>query len=205
MSDKRITGLDAATSLAVTDLVPVVVDPGSTPVTKKITFRNLIKATGGTAFPASPGNGDRFFRSDLGMACYHDGTRWLTENEYSVQGPIDKTFSADATQYIAPVRTDYAAYITRIIAQTNVAATNDGTKYWTIIVRGLNDAGVSATNVDSFTTAADTQAVNTQHVHAPSITATPANRSGFDVSVAKTSTPGNLILNIRVQYRMIIT
>lgn len=31
----------------------------------------------GTAFPASPYTGQRFYRSDLMVECYYDGTRWL--------------------------------------------------------------------------------------------------------------------------------
>lgn len=44
----KITELTAATTAATTDLVPIVADPGGTPVTKKITLANLIA----TAFAA---------------------------------------------------------------------------------------------------------------------------------------------------------
>lgn len=39
---KKITETTATTSLLGTDIVPVVTDPGGTPVTKKITFTNVI-------------------------------------------------------------------------------------------------------------------------------------------------------------------
>ena len=32
----------------------------------------------GTSFPASKATGDRYFRTDLGMEFYWDGTRWVT-------------------------------------------------------------------------------------------------------------------------------
>lgn len=58
----KITSYDAAASLASTDIIPCVVDPGSTPVTKKATVAVLQTAalTGGTfislgATPASAG------------------------------------------------------------------------------------------------------------------------------------------------------
>jgi hypothetical protein len=41
MADKKITELDAVTTLATTDILPAVVDPGTTPVTKKITVGDL--------------------------------------------------------------------------------------------------------------------------------------------------------------------
>jgi hypothetical protein len=42
---------------------------------------------GGTAFPAGVAAGDRFYRTDLGMEFFYDGTRWLsTEVFVSVLG-----------------------------------------------------------------------------------------------------------------------
>lgn len=49
MPDKKITDLDPATSLDLTDLVPSVIDPEGSPVTKKLTLeqiRNLLDADG---------------------------------------------------------------------------------------------------------------------------------------------------------------
>ena len=42
MANKRITDLDAVTTVAATDVMYVVVDPGSTPVSKKITVGNFV-------------------------------------------------------------------------------------------------------------------------------------------------------------------
>jgi hypothetical protein len=43
-------------------------------------FRNAIYASlGGTAFPGSPTDGMRFYRSDLGLAFKYNGTRWLSD------------------------------------------------------------------------------------------------------------------------------
>jgi hypothetical protein len=44
MTDKKITELTATTTLLGTDIVPVVSDPGGSPITKKITLTNLIAA-----------------------------------------------------------------------------------------------------------------------------------------------------------------
>lgn len=44
MTDKKITQLDTATTLALTDIIPVVIDPGGSPITKKITLSNLTKS-----------------------------------------------------------------------------------------------------------------------------------------------------------------
>lgn len=42
MSDKKISQLDEATVITNDDLVPIVDDPSGTPITKKITFANLV-------------------------------------------------------------------------------------------------------------------------------------------------------------------
>jgi hypothetical protein len=39
----------------------------------------------GTSFPASPATNDHFYRSDLGMEFYYDGTRWLSVELFTAQ------------------------------------------------------------------------------------------------------------------------
>jgi hypothetical protein len=46
MADKKITELNASTTLATTDIIPVVTSPSSTPETKKITLSNLMLSQG---------------------------------------------------------------------------------------------------------------------------------------------------------------
>lgn len=52
-ADVKLTELPAATSLASTDILPVVVNPGSTPVTKKITLANVALSVKLSAFAAT--------------------------------------------------------------------------------------------------------------------------------------------------------
>ena len=53
----------------------------------------------GSAFPAGVTTGATFFRTDLGLACYYDGTRWLTQNVYLLAFGIGS--GAYATNYAA--------------------------------------------------------------------------------------------------------
>lgn len=55
MATKKITELTAATSVAATDIVPVVNDPSGTPATKKATIGQLV-AAGGLVAPGASGN-----------------------------------------------------------------------------------------------------------------------------------------------------
>src|SRR5689334_21629200 len=76
----------------------------------------------GTAFPSSPAVNWRFFRTDLGFACYYDGAQWLSAHEYALQSvPYTPTVPSAAFYtvgepanlgYAAP-RTDYSLYMTR--------------------------------------------------------------------------------------------
>ena len=55
MSDTKITSLTATTSLASTDVIPVVTDVGSSPTNKKITQGDLAAAILESASPAGKG------------------------------------------------------------------------------------------------------------------------------------------------------
>lgn len=62
---------------------------------------NLMRI-GGTSFPASPTTDDVFYRTDLGMLFYYDGTRWLSEQLHTL------TLSASAALPNFAATTAYA-------------------------------------------------------------------------------------------------
>lgn len=160
--------------------------------------------TAGTAFPASPRMGDQHFRTDLGWWCYYDGTQWLTASEFSLEG-YQLAVSANGSLLMGKAREDYVPYVTRVSIEYSVATTNDGSKYWTLTVRGRDNTLASITNVHIRTTAALTADAWTAYGSAPNETATPANAAVFDMLYAKTSTPGNLSYYVTVFYRLIVT
>jgi hypothetical protein len=210
MANTKVTALSAVTTLAAADLLPVVVDTGTTPTTKKITLSNVFgpgnAARQGTSFPASPATGRMFFRSDLGLDCYYDGARWLTINEFVSSIDSFTVLSANGNVSVGAIRTDYKPYITRYVVHTNVATTNDGTKYWTIDIRSLSATYANTTTVTTFTTASDTASTWANHESSTMTgTATPDNSGNFDINCTKTSTPGNLTYTIAVYYKLIVT
>lgn len=160
----------------------------------------------GNAFPATPVTGTIFFRSDLGFLCYYDGTRWLTCHEFQA-ALFRVVFTVTAsTEIIAPLYKQYAPYITRVALETFVATTNNATNFWTVTIRGANDAYGSFTTIHAFTTAAHT--VNTwTHTESAAMsgTPTPSNLSLIDVKADKTLTPGNISIAASVYYRLIVT
>jgi hypothetical protein len=167
-----------------------------------VTILGKAKINCGTTFPLAPAAGDVYFRTDLGFECYYDGTRWLTTHEYA-ESVTTTLFTANGNALASQARSDYAIYVTRVAISTDVLTTNNGTNYWTVTVRGLN-AALTATTLLTFTTAADTVNVFTNHEAAPA-TNTPANRLFFDVLVAKTLTPGNIYTIVTIYYRLIVT
>jgi hypothetical protein len=156
----------------------------------------------GTAFPTSPAAGDVFFRTDLGWWCYWDGTRWLTAHElvYATATVIDTN---NGNTNAVPARGDYAPYITRVALTRLVLTTNNGSNFWTIVVRGVNGSVGATTTLRTQSTAADAANAYTVNDAAPA-TATPANRAGFDIAYTKSGTPGSLIAQATIHTRLII-
>lgn len=159
----------------------------------------------GTAFPGSPTTNYVFYRTDLGWLCYYDGTRWLTVHEYVLPLVYFTTISGntDSGNIPIPAATTYGLYITRATVITNVAATNNGTNYWSIQVQGLNTANSVADVVFSFNTSADS--AGTYVVHEGISTAVPTNKTWFRTNASKTLTPGNLTYAAALNYRLILT
>lgn len=158
---------------------------------------------GGTSFPASKATGDRFWRSDLGLECYWDGTRWVTCQQYTtpfmVQGALVPLTAANSF-YAPMVNGAYDMWLEKIVAATQVAATNDGSNYWTLQFNRY----LSGTSLGSFTTAADSAGTSTAHtITVNAVTGTTDVFMGF--SMQKTGTPGGIYAMVQGFYRLIVT
>lgn len=159
----------------------------------------------GTAFPSAPTTGSMFYRTDLNLLCYYDGTRWLTVHEYAISSGLRTTVGA-GTFVIGPLRQDYVSYFTRITRLINTGATNTGANYWTITLLGANAAQSSTSNIDVATTAAIAGSTWATNDSAPSATALPSNNNGLDFSCVATGAPsalGSLVLT--VYFRLVVT
>jgi hypothetical protein len=95
MADKKITQLDALTSVAGPDLFLVVDDPSGTPTSKKVTAANILSyVQDGVVFPfsaedlddlgdvaaPSPSNGD---------VLKYNGTAWVNSAPVSTFNPVE--------------------------------------------------------------------------------------------------------------------
>ena len=112
----------------------------------------------GTAFPASPYTGQKFYRSDEGVECYYDGTRWLgppvTQSLYGSQNSGGVAGAYTATTLIGRWSA-LSAHVWKPISVTwagKVATTNNALNYWTLRF-GTENAGGGGSVESDVTTA----------------------------------------------------
>jgi hypothetical protein len=67
-------------------------------LTGTLGFSGVMQA-GGTAFPSSPANNDLFYRTDLDMEFFYDGTRWLSVNLFRCDLTAGSNETATFGQY----------------------------------------------------------------------------------------------------------
>lgn len=160
----------------------------------------LSASTSGTAFPGSPANNDRFYRTDRDLEYFYDGTQWLTTQLLTV--PITNSTALSATNadfaHVGLFQPTYSVYLVDLRGATYVATTNSGSAYWTVELKKASDNAV----VGSFSTGTtpDTPSVLTDHVAAIGAVST---EKGLYLSATKTSTPGNLSMYLGVTYRLV--
>jgi hypothetical protein len=158
----------------------------------------------GTSFPGSKATGDRYWRTDLGLECYWDGTRWVSTTLYTA---TLQTFGV-----LQPIATDngngpaaglwgakYDIWLVDWIQAVLVQTTNDAGNYWTIylwdnlgnVLASFNTTGYTAGTYGSTTTALNA--------------ALASGRKSLQLSLNKTSTPGTIFVPGIVTYRLIVT
>lgn len=161
----------------------------------------------GATFPTSPATGARFFRTDLGWACYYDGTRWLTQHEYAatltpytpvVPGAAFYTGAAGVALAYAAPRTDASLYLTRWAIAYILDTNQSGVNYWTLQL---------AANATTLTTQ------TTQNATALGNWYTREGTDGADrgavsfvrlIASAKAGAPGGIWATATVYYRLIV-
>ena len=92
----------------------------------------------GTSFPSSPYTGMRFYRTDLRVECYYDGTRWLgpldTWRIYDPESTLTPVgFTTNQTPWMRKMPQRKASYwVEEITWHGKVDTTNNGSNYWTL-------------------------------------------------------------------------
>jgi len=185
-------------------------DPGTPPQNEAIWFdtdatAQNVSDPSGTSFPGSPATNSKFFRTDIrgGMLFKYDGTRWLSDEAFCVNGWIDNNSTSGATVLRHPTPSDLPLYLDRWECSTLVGSANDGSNYWTISI-GKRTAANANTNVISATTQSEANATWVRQ--GGSIAAVLATTDlVFVVDASKTGAPGVVYANVDIWYRLIAT
>ena len=168
----------------------------------------------GSAFPttghdgAAVQAGARFFRTDIGIACYYDGARWLTVHQYSepllpapgiVVPKTDAAYVNNQSVCFNAAASGYGIYFNAAYGWMFVATTNNGSNYWEL---EITNTGMSC---GVFSTAAD--AANTNlYKSATTPVVLAAGRQYWQLRTSNNvGAPGNLSFSFTVFYRLIIT
>lgn len=165
-------------------------------------------------FP-SPTLNLNFFRSDLKMWFFYDGTRWLSSNLYLL--PIqDRVGSMDSTGVAATTVSVLREAIGDLQGGSDIWLVNvqhgffvnggtalDAANKWAVVLEKV-DSAAARTTIDTLTISSGTSSVfrsNTQTLGA--LLGTTSFR--YSVSLTKTGTPGPLLLRSTLAYRIVAT
>lgn len=166
----------------------------------------LIGLENGTAFPGSPADGNLFYRTDRNILYFWKASvsRWLTATQYeaafTLPGTLNGVSAAGNNLGAYPITDDI--YIEKWTAMLFVATTNDGTHFWTVALQKTTAANVQ-TNITAVDTSADTVATWTPHIVAVNALVLASGFALLQIqNTVKTSTPGNLFTNSKVQLRL---
>lgn len=109
----------------------------------------------GTSFPTGIASGFVFFRTDLGMLCYYDGSRWLTVEVFGLTlapfglNPLPFAGAGPATLVLASVRSDYQIWFVYFAYYIFVNTTNNATNYWAITMTDTSGASLWTPNTSA--------------------------------------------------------
>lgn len=159
----------------------------------------------GTSMPSGYPQNVAYFRTDLGLWIYNDGTRQLTAEEFQcdlqayARNPLPFGGAGATTVLLSPQRTDYAPYYVRAKAYLDVLTTNNATNYWQCSLY------LGATSVWTFTTASDAPNTALNKEDATAGVTTGTSFAKLDVIKAGAGgAPGSLFVAVSVWYRLII-
>lgn len=108
---------------------------------------NLGVAQGGsgTAFPGSPSDGDRFFRTDRGIEYFYQasGARWLSAHLFTI-GAAGVQLAATSTLFMPlPFIDTYDIYVETASLQTQLTSGTTSSNYFTFTFRKVDGVGTA--------------------------------------------------------------
>ena len=173
---------------------------------------------GGTSFPAVKATGDRYFRTDLGMEFYYDGTRWLSTQLFTSTSNVETSSGSfyivlSATQASAmrcplPVMPGSDIYIDKVSMVGYVSSGGSalsGSHKWTATFNKID-----ATNTATSLGTAALDSGNSQNWRYMTLTVGAVLGGTYThlrLDMAKAGTPGDLNITggLTATYRVVAT
>lgn len=158
----------------------------------------------GSSFPGSPATNSIFFRTDKGLFCFYDGTRWLSVQLFEF---ATSYFGAGQTASIvagnfAPLGVATNLWFVDLRWAYFVSTTHSGTQYWTLQLYDTN-VGLIGPLLTSDKATANASVNPTPTAIGSAFPAFSSDMIQFQLT--KVSTPGAIQFSAVLRYRLIIT
>jgi hypothetical protein len=158
----------------------------------------------GTSNPGSAVAGDRYWRTDLGLEVYYDGTRWLTTTIFEMEASgIGIAATADIA-YRPAFGGTYDMWLIDFGWNYNITPTHTGTQFWDLVLHKYEAGGATDTTLVTLVSdKASTIWVNPAATAIGALLGTTIDL--IYMSLVKHSTVSNINCGARLRYRLVIT
>jgi hypothetical protein len=159
----------------------------------------LYRAARNTAtLPSNPPANTPYWDSTRDMAFFHDGTRWLSTQLFSIAAGSFSSGGTGTTWLPLPFRGTYSIWLERVDASTFVSGVGE----WDVILNWTSAANVS-TALATLDGSADAAATWLTKTAVPSPQLLDANARALNITWTEASGTATLIANAAIFYRVI--
>src|SRR5260221_314847 len=138
-------------------------------------------APGGSSFPASPNTNDHFYRTDIQLEFYYDGTRWLSVELFPTTIAIQSATTVATSVFSAiptiPSSGGSDIWLVDAVIDCLVVTTNNGSNYWQFDLQKTTLTNTQTEIVTITTTQSDT--VNDWASHKTAVNALLSNGTTY--------------------------
>jgi hypothetical protein len=201
-----VTG--AATLLGAVNASSTLGVTGAATLTGKLTLGNVV-AMGSTTFPGSPANNDLYYRTDLDLLFFYDGTRWLSTNVFTMTfapgGGINIAATELAFPWPVPLLGGTDIWLEDFTSQCFVAGGGSAlsaSHKW-VGVLAKRDSASSATTLATHNIDSGSSAVWRTFGPTAIDALLGATYFAFSIAWTKTGTPGALNATSILSYRIV--
>lgn len=159
----------------------------------------------GTTFPLSPGDGQRFYRTDLHMECFYDlaAGEWLSSQEYTTTFASDGTIGVTSVRNAAPYQE--RIFFTRLTQTVRGTGTNNATNYWNFVFAAYDGVTAIENTLWSPSTSADNFTADPWILKTAEVNLEVDNCYYLRITATRVGSAGSIYLIGNFFYRLIVT